>query len=205
MFAYCNNAPVSLSDSGGSIPKEEADELITKYSSNIIAAGVKYGVDPVVIACCIYSEQVLNVNWLDSVFDNLLFFFDTSIGIGQVRISTAILLEDSGYIEESEPIHVGTIHFSREQLIQNKLDNPEWNIKYVAAYLRYWQDCWQTTLDISNKPEILATLYNLGENANAPNANPKPNDFGRHAQSVYHHIASLLYNVRVSHVCYTAE
>lgn len=53
------------------------------------------------------------------------------------------------------------------------------NIRYVAAYLAYWQDRWSDTLDISNMPEILGTLYNLGDNANEPNTSPKSNGFGR--------------------------
>ena len=74
----------------------------------------------------------------------------------------------------------------------NRLNNPTWNVRYVAAYLKYWQDKWGATLDISGDPAILATLYNLGDRANAPNTTPQPNQFGEYAANQYNHVAMLL-------------
>ena len=125
---------------------------------------------------------------------------DTSIGIGQVRVSTARDLEDKGYMEITTALayydlESSYIYMSRNSRIASKLTNPETNIRYVAAYLRYWQDTWYTTHDISDRIDILCTLYNLGDNANKPNSDPKPNDFGinyfKHAVRIY----KVLYGV----------
>ena len=63
-------------------------------------AAKKYGVNPSILASCIYTEQILNVNVVDTLTDNMFYWADTSVGIGQVKVSTAKLLEDKGYINK---------------------------------------------------------------------------------------------------------
>ena len=193
MFAYCRNNPANKTDLSGRRDESAVDEIIEEYSSEIIAAGEEFDVDPVAIAVCIYAEQVLNYDWKDELFDFALWRFNTSIGLGQVRVETAQMLEDSGYIEKTEGDFSLFYWNPRKQKIASKLLRESENIRYVAAYLRYWIDKWEHTYDISGKPEILATLYNLGENANAPNSSPRANSFGEYAQSKYNHVKALLY------------
>ena len=193
MFAYCENNPLQRTDASGYTSQEDAMNMIKSYSDYIITVGEAFGVDPGTIACCIYAEQVLNVDFLDSVFDTSLWFLDTSVGLGQVRISTARMLEDEGYIKKTESCWVGIFYYSRDYVILTKLKNPKLNILYVAAYLQYWQDQWKETMDISDNPEILATLYNLGDNANAPNNSPRPNSFGEYVGKQYGAICAELY------------
>ncbi len=182
-FVYCLNSPINRVDRNGLVSEEEASEIIKKYADEIIAAGEEFGVDPVAIAACIYIEQVLNVNWIDYLTDYFLSFFDTSIGIGQVRVSTAIMLDDKGYIEKTNSYtfdFIFSFEVKRERVVASKLTDDETNIRYVAAYLKYWQDTWAPTKDISGRIDILTTLYNLGVNAKAPNKNPQPGDFGKY-------------------------
>ena len=192
MFVYCLNNPVTRLDKGGYISEEAADDLIEEKSEQIKAAGEEFGVDPVAIAICIYAEQVQNVDWKDTCFDIICYWMDTSIGLGQVKVSTAIMLEDAGYLEETEAFYVNDLYITRQQIVTGKLMNDDYNIRVVAAYLKYWQDTWGDTYDISDLPAILATLYNLGTNANAPNKNPKPNPFGQYAAEKYEHVATLV-------------
>ena len=189
MYAYCNNNPVNRIDNIGFVSEYVAAAIIRHNAATILAVGEKYNVDPTTIACCIYAEQVLNYSILDSVTDYPLFFFDTSLGVGQVKVSTAIMLEDSGYIENTS----NSFPFSRKLGIAAKLEyQPEYNITCVGAYLAYWQDVWKDTNDISKSPAILATLYNLGKRANLPNNNPRANGFGRYIASNYFYVKSLL-------------
>lgn len=120
----------------------------------------------------------------------LFWFFDTSIGVGQVRVSTARFLEDQGYIETTTSPH---FLVSRDELIASNLMDNTYNIRCVAAYCKYWQDTWSSTLDISNRPEILGTLFNLGVNANSPNKSPKANSFGEYVGKSYSHVKDMLY------------
>ena len=67
------------------------------------------------------------------------------------------------------------------------------NVMYVAAYLKYWEDRWESKYTrISYDPAILGTLYNLGTRAKSPNANPKPNKFGKYVKDNYLHMGKLL-------------
>ena len=193
MFVYCLNNPICRIDLYGNVSEEAAKEKIEENKEEIIAAGKEFNVDPAIIAACIYVEQVLNVNWMDSLSDLLCYSFDTSIGIGQVRVSTAILVEDNGYMEQSQGFYANQLYISREEVVATTLADDKANIRYVAAYLAYWQDRWSDTLDISNMPEILGTLYNLGDNANEPNTSPKSNSFGRHVGVAYGMMKMLLY------------
>lgn len=193
--------------------REEASAIITNNATAIINAGSYYGVNPAIIAACIFTEQVTNVNILDALTDVSGYFLDTSIGIGQVKVSTAKMLEDEGYIQKTEYVGTkcvrigvwnyytdvwyapayGKIQGSREKAIAHRLTVESENINYVAAYLRYFQDRWKKVYpDIDGKTDILATLYNLGENANLPNANPKPNIFGIDAKNEYYYMRQLL-------------
>ena len=115
-YGYCYNMPLKYFDKSGNIPEEKAQEIISKNSEYIIKYAEMYDVDPYVVAGCIYVEQVTNVDWIDSLDSTIAIKtdLDTSIGVGQVKVSTARLLEDE-----------------------------EKSICYVAAYLRYQTDIWE--------------------------------------------------------------
>ncbi len=190
-----------------------ASEIISRNAVAIKNAGSYYGVNPAIIAACIYTEQITNVNVLDSLTDVPAYFADTSIGIGQVKVSTAKMLEDNGYIQKTEYSHsfsavgghipyevrvwyapaYGYVAGSREKAIAYRLTVESENVNYVAAYLRYFQDRWKDVYpEIDGKTDILATLYNLGENANPPNSNPQPIKFGVDAKKEYYYMRQLL-------------
>ena len=211
-YVYGNQNPTMFIDPSGLRSWQEASEIIQRNSNGIKNAGAYYNVNPAIIASCIYTEQTMNVNWVDDLTDVLMFFADTSIGIGQVRVSTAKLLEDSGYIAKTEYLSSTSNYWttivtwsvpgysdgtvvadSREEAIAHRLTSESENVNYVAAYLAYWQDRWRNAYpDIDGHSDILGTLYNLGKNANAPNGNPRPNDFGVQVKKEYFYMKDLL-------------
>ena len=125
---------------------------------------------------------------------------DTSIGIGQVKVSTAIMLEDKGYVSKTKKTDgglkiplVGFVHGTRTMAVAKRLENNKCNITYVAAYLKYWIDDWKPVYPkIGKKPAILGTLYNLGDNAKDANPNPKPNEFGKYVKKKYKYVKKKL-------------
>ncbi len=164
--------------------------LISKYARDIIKAGEMYNVDPVIIAGCIYAEQVLNLD-IEDLGDILCIFGrNTSVGLGQMTIETAYLLEDKGYVSKTDT-WIGPFFYFRRQLVISRLFNNKTNITYVAAYLRYLIDVWSVAIDISNMPDILGTLYSGGEKI--PHASPESSHFGDYVASVYNHLYEILY------------
>ncbi|MCL2611345.1 MAG: hypothetical protein FWE02_06685 [Defluviitaleaceae bacterium] len=113
---------------------------------------------------------------------------NTSLGVGQVRISTARRMEEAGLMPVPPPAvthdHSGFGHFYSQNAGRIiALNNPRTNVLYAAAYLRYQTNRWQDEFpSISNRPDILATVYNI---RNTPNSSPGSNDFGRFA--AHHH------------------
>lgn len=153
------------------------------------------------VARCIYAELRLNVNFIDQAdgFVACYGIADTSVGLGQVLVSTAKMLEDKGYISKTtrsyaswkirNETYYGTMQMARTR----RLQIPRENTKYVAAYLRYWINIWKPTYSkIAKRPDILGTLYNSGVNARKPNKNPEPTPFGIFVKNNYGYMERLL-------------
>lgn len=134
--------------------------------------------------------------------DGILAFYgvaDTSIGLGQVKLSTAKMLENKGYVSKTTRKNGGwkvgnKIIYGTEKMARTKrLEKNSENVKYVAAYLKYWINVWKPTYpNIYKDPAILGTLYNLGDRAKKPNKSPKPNDFGKFVKKKYSYVGGLL-------------
>lgn len=130
-----------------------------------------------------------------------------------MKVSTARQMEDEGYIQKTTfsdaydewpgnnfvkrevwyaPAY-GYVVGSRDTAIAYRLTVESENVNYVAAYLAYWQDRWREKYpEIDGRTDVLATLYNLGKNANPPNSNPQPIKFGIDAKKAYHYMRQLL-------------
>lgn len=182
--------------------EDEAMDLIYKNTDDIFRYSRMYNIDPSILASCIYTEQVNNVNIVDC-FDDVAAKYcnlDTSIGISQVKVSTAKLLLDNNYIsngfnDDSLPL-VNDYPNSddRNQIIDSLTDDSK-NIQYAAAYLNYLATTWEPYYpEIRSDSQILGTLYNLGHEKRGegiggyifgigntprlPHPSPEANDFG---------------------------
>ena len=211
-YIYCNNNSLMFIDPTGFVSEEKAKQLIIDNADNIVKASNEFGVDPVLVAGCIYQEQVQNVDWKDSITDvfGASIGLDTSVGVGQVKMSTAKLLEEEGYMPSLQPTKIEIKSGQYEQTKRlGVLQRDETNIRYVAAYLAYQSDQWRNEFpDIDNRIDILASLYNLGHEqrgegmlgyvfgiGNKPrniNNNPQSNEFGEDVLQSYDMLATIL-------------
>ncbi len=195
----CDTKPLEVTFSGSDL-ETKAAKVIKDNAITIIEMAEEYDVDPRFVAASIFAEQSLNVDWVDSATDWIaLFDADMSVGIGQVRISTAIFLEEQGYVDEiygGINITVPTAGtFERAVAIAryNNLVQNEVNIKHVAAYLRYFIDAWSEEFpEIASRGDILCSLYNLGHKKQ-PHIDPESNPFGEYASKNFDLMWRLLY------------
>ena len=68
---------------------------------------------------------------------------------------------------------------------EKRLENNDLNIMYVAAYIKAIEDIWEDEFpEISNRLDILGSLYNLGHEKK-PHNNPEANWFGEHTLEFY--------------------
>ena len=207
-YTYVINMPLILADYNGLWPEwidvseEGAARKIEENSEYIIEAAEIYGVDPQVVAGVIYAEQSQNVNIIDTLTDWISFYgiIDMSVGIGQVRLSTAELLEEKGYIKKTEAEEggwnlgfLGFVHGTTTMAREKRLEDNRINIMYAAAYIKLIEDYWSDAFpDIVNRPDILATLYNQGYDYSNPHSNPGSNSFGEYVLENYDKMGELL-------------
>lgn len=173
---------------------KRATKAISDNAAYIKEAAKKYGVNPAILGACIYTEQYWNYNWIDVLTDVPAYWHDTTVGVAQVKISTAKALEDCGYIEVTKPIvgQSADSSLSREELICEKLTYPKTCIMYAAAYLKYFQDRWKKFYPtIDGSTAVLATLYNQGE-VKPPHSNPGSSPFGVFARANYENVKKIL-------------
>src|SRR3989344_5978272 len=168
--------------------RERATGLVQAYKELIKGGAKEFDVDPVMIGAVIHQDQATNVNFVDTLFDNIggLAGINTSIGIGQVRVKTARepeqIYDQLGVKTEQDS------NVNKNMARVERLKDPWINIRYVAAKIKFSQDRWRNAgFDISTKPEILGTLYNIEDVAHPvdPHENPQANDFGKGVSNNY--------------------
>ena len=175
--------------------EERAAQLVKAHRATIKAVAQEFHVDPIIVGAVIYQEQATNVNFVDTLTDYIggLLNLNTSIGIGQVRVNTAQALEE--IYHELKPETNITLPTDDTFVRVERLKDPYTNIRYVAAKIRFSQDRWgQKGFDISDKPEILGTLYNIENVANPiePHEDSQTNGFGAGVKENYEKVRQLL-------------
>ncbi|TSC56631.1 MAG: Uncharacterized protein G01um101418_255 [Parcubacteria group bacterium Gr01-1014_18] len=174
---------------------KRASNIIKTFSQIIIDIAREYRIDPVIVASVIYQEQSINVNFVDTLTDYVggLAYLNTSVGIGQIRVKTAENLEK--LYPELRPLVIDNNSVDSNILRVTRLLEPSLNIRFVAAKIKFSQERWkQSGFDISDKSDILGTLYNLEDIANPilPNEAPEANDFGLGVENNYQKVRKLL-------------
>jgi len=172
-----------------------AENIIKDNTYLIKQAAREFSVDSIIIGAVIYQEQSTNVNFVDTLGDYIggLLHLNTSIGVGQVRVNTAEALER--IYPKLDPYRKDSIFIDYNVVRVERLKDVLTNIMYVAAKLKFSQDRWaEAGFDISNKPDILGTLYNIEDidKPITPTKNPKPNDFGIGVKQNYDKVEKLL-------------
>lgn len=183
---FCGN----LKDSNGNWkrPKAEMVMALKELAPVINKAARDFGVDPRAIAGSILAENSLNVSISDDIQDWLvkmkiagdgdLLGKQFSFGWGQLYMDAA--MEAEPLMAKIENRKVRTAEEVAEALLK-----PEESIRYVAAVVKTIQKNYaKEGYDISDKPEILTTVYNLGgssrraKQARRANREPRVNYFG---------------------------
>ncbi len=163
-------------------------EYYKQLKPEIIKIAAQYGIDPVTLVATPLAENSMNVGIDDDIQDFLVNFGlapkgeilgkKMSIGPGQINVNAAMDVEAKAAAIEKRPVR------TKEQVAKILL-TPSGALQYAAAILRNAQDIYKEAgYDISKRPEILSTLYNLGKNeelvkkTKATNQQPVANYFG---------------------------
>ena len=177
---------------------ERAEQVILDNAEHILYAAQHFDVDPATLASVIFAVHALNVDWIDAIADVPVaaFGINTSVGVAQVRMETAEAIEEAGLMPVIAPVLLhdpsGFRHvYSSVQDRLNALRDPRTNVMYAAAYLRHQTNRWKDDFpEISNRPDILATVYNRTDTK--PHDSPGSNEFGRFAAHNHPRMKNIL-------------
>ncbi len=170
--------------------KRPRPDLIPYYArirSIIIKVATEYQVDAVTLVLTPIAENTMNVRRDDQIADAMIKMglsaddgsiagMELSFGPGQIYMRAAKHVEPLAATIERRPIRT-------KKEIKQALITPEGALRYAAAIIRDAQDVYAAGgVDISKRPEILATLYNIGRVEqrlrDSRGRQPLPNYFG---------------------------
>ena len=172
--------------------------VLENESENITNSASIFKLSPRLLASVIYADRRMNYNLLDHTLDKTLALQgrDNSIGTAQIRVSTAIWIEENIHNPDSQ-YYIGKEFEKfipkssfRIEVIEN-LSKPDQNLLYAAAYTSMIIHRWEKSgFSIIDKPEIVATLYNIGPikkdgSERLLHSNPSANEYGYVALDFY--------------------
>ena len=167
------------------------EKLVPQWA-NISAAANTFEIDPYLLGALLIDE-ITRLKPFEEITDALgpyVLGTDTTIGIAQVRISTANnLIKKGAYSPDPEDAelpfkkltHLGCIH------LFNYLIQPKHNIFFSAAFIRSLINEWSKKIDLAKRPEIIATLYHRGYVA--PHSDPAPDERGSQIAGEFYALA----------------
>ena len=164
---------------------------IVKDKKLIDSAAKVAGVEPRLVVCCIIGEQIRLFNSKREIYKKyigplkvLSVESQFSLGITGIKDFNAKAIEN--HLKDSLSVYyLGT---KRKNVLNFNTQNSDteryyrlvnyrnhyYQYLYTALYLHQVQKQWKTANnDISNRPEILITLYNVGFAFSQPKLNPK--------------------------------
>lgn len=173
------------------ISKANAKLKLTENKDIIFVAANKLDIDPYLLAGVIIDE-IARLSPFEEITDLLAGGFigkNTSVGITQVKIDTARGLMLAGYYnpDPDKFLSKEKIKKASRQQIYSYVKKPKHSIFFGAARMRYFIDEWKKFIDLSKKPEIIATLYSLSKDN--PKINPQANDRGLQIANEFYKLA----------------
>ncbi len=175
------DGPFIVIDGSARITQEAAREELQPHQKLVFEAAEKFNVDPYLLGAIIIDE-IARLNPIEAITDYLAGSFvgiNTSVGIAQVETDTARGIIQSGYYNPNpdDP------ELSRDKIGKTPLSylytyvvQPQHSISFAAARMRKLMDDWRKSVDLTKKPEIIATLYSLKHRD--PHPDPQSNDRG---------------------------
>ena len=161
------------------ITKKAVRDKLQPQKKSVHSAAGNFDVDPYLLGAIIIDE-IARFAPFEPVTDPLSGYFvgvNTLAGIAQVEIDTAQDLIKKGYYNpDPDKLSPATIHKVSRRELYKYVKKPKHSIYFAAARMRALTDEWKRFVDLSQRSEIIATLYHLPYRR--PHADPHPNDRG---------------------------
>ncbi len=179
------------------ITREQVIEKIAPHKKLILAAAKEFSVDPNTLGAIIIDEIVRANPW-EEALDKLGSVYvadNTSVGLAQVKIKTAReLIKKNYYNPNPDDIKLSSNKMSKTHraYLYAYVVQPRHNIRFAAARIRQTIDYWAYKIDLSNRPEIIGTLYSQG--LGEPKTNPRSSDRGLQIAQEFYPLFKFILN-----------
>lgn len=174
------------------ITKRAAKEKLQLHKGLIFEAAQKFTADPYLLGAIIIDE-IARFTPFEDIFAELAVFFvgkNASGGVAQVKVETARwLIQDDYYNPDSRDPKLArdTIAKTSRLHLYHYVKESRHSIFFAAARMRALTDKWKKFVDLSKKPEIIATLYHLPHKD--PHGNPEANPRGLQISGEFYQLA----------------
>ena len=172
--------------------RERVRSKLTPHRQHILAAATHFSIDSNTLGAIIIDE-IVRMAPFESIADALLphvLSVNVSVGIAQVTLETARSLIKSGYYNpnpQDEKLSKKQIGKASRSYLYDYVVQPVHNVHFAAAAIKNLIDQWLPTIDISDLPEIIGTLYH--QPPRKPNTTPGPDERGAHIASEFYPFA----------------
>ncbi|MEK7562289.1 MAG: hypothetical protein AAB509_01235 [Patescibacteria group bacterium] len=178
-------------DGSPRVVKTTAKFRLTANKDIIFAAAEKFDVDSYLLAAIIIDE-IARLSPFEEIADLLAGSFvgkNTSGGIAQVKTDTArgLMLIGCYNPDPNKFSSKEKIKKASRQQIYSYVKESKHSIFFGAARIRYFIDRWKKFIDLSKRPEIIATLYSPSRDD--PKNNPQPNLRGLQIANEFYKLA----------------
>jgi hypothetical protein len=171
---------------------EAIKEKLMAHRKYILEAAKEFSIDPAMLGA-ILIDEIARLLPFESIFETLggdIIGANVSVGVAQVKIDTAHdLIRKGAYhpnLKDRRLPYVRLINGGRRHLY-DYLIQPKHNVRFAAAFIRFVIDFWSQHIDLSNRTDIVATLYNQGYGE--PKKNPKANERGKQIANEFYPLA----------------
>lgn len=192
----------SLAEEGGPFLKPVGDHkaLIVDVKSTFIPhatiiaqAAKEFNIDKYLLGA-ILIDEIARMDPFEDILEFLglkIIGRNVSVGVAQVKLETAnSMIKKNLYRPNTDDKRLpftGTLsNKDREHLYQYVIE-PKHNIRFAAAYIRDLINVWEKKIDLSKRPEIVATLYAMGYGM--PKVDPKANKRGEQITTEFYALA----------------
>lgn len=174
-----------------SILATDVKNRIVPQREDVLDAAHQFNIDPYLLGAILIDESA-RLFPFEPIIDALKGGFagkDASVGIAQVKLETANNLIKKGLYNpnpDDKALPFKRLNDGARIYLYRYVIQPRHNVFFSAAYIRSLINDWMKFVDLSKRPEIIATLYHLFK---TPHFNPEADDRGTQIAKEFYQLA----------------
>ena len=175
------------------VPTSVVQRVFESHSDIIKKAAQEFSIDQYILGA-ILIDEIARLAPFEPIVEKMgadIIGKNTSVGVAQVKIETAndLIKKDLYNPSPSDkklPFSGNLTNEDRRHLYQYAV-RPKHSIRFAAAFIRYVIDFWLPHIDLTNRPDIIGTLYHQGYGS--PNPHPESIERGEQIANEFYSLA----------------